>query len=66
MFTISLLTQLLEQIAKHQHEIKALSNNQIKIQPQTSDSYTRIINALVEKRTFTPSDQKKPETTEQY
>jgi hypothetical protein len=49
--TIYPLTQLLEQRAKHQYELKALFNNQIKIQLQTSDSYRTITKALAEKRT---------------
>jgi hypothetical protein len=35
---ISLLIQLLEQIAKQQKEIKALTGNQVKVQPKTSES----------------------------
>jgi hypothetical protein len=34
---ISRLMQLLEQIAKQQCAIKALTNNQIKVQPKTSE-----------------------------
>jgi hypothetical protein len=45
------LTQLLEQIAKQQYEIKALTDNQVKVQPKTSESYRIIIKALTEKRT---------------
>jgi hypothetical protein len=33
---ISPLLQLLEQIAKEQYEIKALTENQVKMQPKTS------------------------------
>jgi hypothetical protein len=51
--TVSPLIQLLEQIAQQQYEFKALSNNQIKIQPKTSESYRSrtITQALTEKRT---------------
>jgi hypothetical protein len=48
---ISPLIQLLEQIAKQQYEIKALADNQVKVQPKTSESYRTIIKALAEKRT---------------
>jgi hypothetical protein len=48
---ISPLIQLLEQIAKQHYEIKALTENQVKVQPKTSDSYRTIIKALAEKRT---------------
>jgi hypothetical protein len=36
--TIPPLLQLLEQVAPHKYETKALSNNKVKIQPTTSDS----------------------------
>jgi hypothetical protein len=45
------LIQLLEQIAKHQYEVKALAHSQVKVQPKTSESYRTIIKALAEKRT---------------
>jgi hypothetical protein len=45
------LIQLLEQIAKQQYEIKALADNQVKVQPKTSESYRTIIKALAKKRT---------------
>jgi hypothetical protein len=48
---ISPLIQLLEQIAKQQYGIKALADNQVKVQPTTFESYRTIINALAEKRT---------------
>jgi phosphoenolpyruvate carboxylase len=48
---ISSLTQLLEEIAKKQEEIKALTDNQVKVQPKTSESYRIIIKALDKKRT---------------
>jgi hypothetical protein len=41
--------QLLEQIAKQQYAIKALTNNQLKVQPKSSE-YRTIIKALAEKR----------------
>jgi hypothetical protein len=47
---ISPLIQLLEQIAKQQYEIKALTINQVKVQSKTSESYRIIIKALAEKR----------------
>jgi hypothetical protein len=47
---ISSLIQLLEQIAKQQYDIKALPDNQVKVQPKTSESYRTIIKALTEKR----------------
>jgi hypothetical protein len=46
---ISSLIQLLEQIAKQQYEIKALADNQVKVQPKTSECYKTIIKALAEK-----------------
>jgi hypothetical protein len=50
---ISPLIQLLEQIAKQQYKIKALADNQVKIQPKTSEFYRVIYKskALAEKRT---------------
>jgi hypothetical protein len=48
--TASPLTQPLEQRTKQQYELKALSNNQIKIQPETSESYRTITQALTEKQ----------------
>jgi hypothetical protein len=45
------LIQLLEQIAKQQYEIKALADNQVKVQPKTSESYRTMIKVLAEKRT---------------
>jgi hypothetical protein len=48
---ISPLIQLLEKIAKQQYEIKAVTNNQVKVQPKTAESYRIIIKALAEKRT---------------
>jgi hypothetical protein len=46
--------------SKNQYELKALPNNQIKIQLQPLDSYRRITKAVAEvKKNFTYSDQKK-------
>jgi hypothetical protein len=46
--TIFSLIPLLEQIAKLQNEIKALSGNQIKIQSKTPDAYRTAAKALEE------------------
>jgi hypothetical protein len=43
--------QLLEEIAIQQYEVKALSYNQVKVQPKTSESYRIIIKILTEERT---------------
>jgi hypothetical protein len=43
--------QLLEQIPKQEYEIKALADNQVKLQPKTFDSYRTGTKALAEKRT---------------
>jgi hypothetical protein len=48
---ISLLIQLLEQIAPSQYDLKALANHQIKVQPKTSDAYRNITKALIAKQT---------------
>jgi DNA-binding protein H-NS len=53
---ISPLIQLLEQIEKQQYEIKALADNQVKVQPKTSESYRVIIKALAKKCNFTPTN----------
>jgi hypothetical protein len=45
------LIQLSGQVARQQYEIKALVDNQVKVQPKTSESYRIIIKALAEKRT---------------
>jgi hypothetical protein len=50
--TILPLLQLLDQIVKQQYEIKALPDNQVRIQPKTPDSYGTIINALTENNTI--------------
>jgi hypothetical protein len=44
---ISPLIEVLEQIAKQQYEIKALTDNQVKVQPKTSESYRKMTKALV-------------------
>jgi hypothetical protein len=49
--SITPLLQLLEQVAAHQYETKALVNNQVKVQPATTDSYRAITKALAEKQT---------------
>jgi hypothetical protein len=36
-------------IAKRQYEIKAVADNQVKVQPKTSESYRTIIEAVAEK-----------------
>jgi hypothetical protein len=48
--TISPLIQLLEQIVEQQYELKALTNNHVKIQPKNSDSYQTIVKVLAEKQ----------------
>jgi hypothetical protein len=48
---ISPLIQLLEQLVFQQYEIKALAQNQVKVQPKTSDSYRIITKALAERNT---------------
>jgi hypothetical protein len=45
------LYNYLEQTAQQQYELKALSKNQIKIQPKTPESYWTITQALTQKRT---------------
>jgi hypothetical protein len=45
------LLQLLEQVAVHQYKTKTLANNQVNIQPATTDSCRAIIKALAEKQT---------------
>jgi hypothetical protein len=60
--TISPLIQLLEQTVEKQHELKALQNNQVKIQPRNSDSYRTIVKALTEKgtefHTYKPTEER--------
>ena len=46
---ISPLVQLLDTISKQQYEIKALANDEIKVQPKTTESYRTIVKALAEK-----------------
>lgn len=48
---IAPLSKLLEDIAKDKYEIKALNNDQVKIQPKTTEHYTIIMRALTEKKT---------------
>jgi hypothetical protein len=59
--TILPLLQLLYQIVKQQYEIKALPDNQVRIQPKTPDSYRVIIKVLAEKNTpfhiYKPKDE---------
>ena len=45
------LHELLVTIARDDFELKVLQNNQVKIQPKSSDKYTTIIKALAEKHT---------------
>jgi len=45
------LKELLVTIAREKFEFKVLQDNQVKIQPKSSDKYTTIIKALAEKRT---------------
>jgi hypothetical protein len=45
------LLQLLEQVAAQQSETKVLADNQVKVQPATTDSYRAITKALAEKQT---------------
>jgi phosphoenolpyruvate carboxylase len=63
---ISLLIQLLKQIAKQQYEIKALADNHVKVQTKTSESYRIIIKALTAKCTqfHTYKIKKEKEVTE--
>jgi hypothetical protein len=49
--SISPLIQLLDQIAIQQYEVKALAQNQVKVQPKTSESYRIIIKAVAENHT---------------
>jgi hypothetical protein len=48
---ISPIIQLLEQIAKEQYDIKALTDNQVKFQPKTSECNSTIVKALAERHT---------------
>jgi hypothetical protein len=49
--TIPPLLQLLEQVAPRKYKTKAITNNLVKVQPTTSDSYRAIFKALEEKCT---------------
>jgi hypothetical protein len=46
---ISPLTQLLEQTAREQYEVTALADNQINVQPKTSERYDTTVRAVAEK-----------------
>jgi hypothetical protein len=48
---ISPLTQLLNEVAKNEHELKILNNQQVKIQPKTTEKFSIIVKALKEKQT---------------
>jgi hypothetical protein len=41
---------MLEQIARNQYEIKALTNDQVKFQPKTSEFYGTAVKSLAERR----------------
>jgi hypothetical protein len=45
------LFQLLDQIVPKLYEIKALAQNQVKVQPKSSDSYRIITKALIDRNT---------------
>jgi hypothetical protein len=61
------MTHLWEQIAKEQYEIKALANNQVKVQPKTAECYSTIVKTLAERRTELDTYKLKEETvTELY
>jgi hypothetical protein len=45
------LKELLVTIGGEEFELKVLQDNQVKIQPKSSDKYTTTIKALAEKRT---------------
>jgi hypothetical protein len=49
--TIPLLLQLLDQVAPRAYETKVLAQNQVKVQPKTSDAYRTIVKALADKHT---------------
>lgn len=48
---ITPLVKLLDGVAKLQYEIKALADNQVKVQPKTTESYRTIVKALNDKNT---------------
>lgn len=48
---ITPLMLLLEEIAKQEYELKVLRNDEVKIQPQTSEKYRIIVKALTDKNT---------------
>jgi hypothetical protein len=45
------LLQLLDQIVPQFYEVKALAQNQLKVQPKTPDSYRLITKALLDRQT---------------
>jgi hypothetical protein len=47
------LLQFLEQVAAYQYKTKALADNQVEVQPATTDSYRAITKALAVKRNST-------------
>lgn len=58
---ITPLTQLLEEIGKNEYERKVLSNDQVKINPKTSEKYSAIVKALTAKNTQFHTHQTKEE-----
>jgi hypothetical protein len=54
------LFQLLEQVAAQQYETKALADNQVKVQPATTDSNGAITKVLAEKQflTYKPKEER--------
>jgi hypothetical protein len=48
---ITPLTNLLNRIAKDNYKLKVLNFDQVKLQPNTSEGYTTITKALIEKKT---------------
>jgi hypothetical protein len=57
------LFQLLDQIVPQLYEIKALTQNQVKIQPKTSDSCRLITKALLDRKTQLHTYKHKEERT---
>ena len=62
---MSSLVQLLDSITKQQYEIKALTNDQIKVQPKAPKSYRIIVKALTEK-TQNSTHTNKPKVERNY
>jgi hypothetical protein len=56
------LLQLLEQVAAHQYETRALADSQVKVQPASTDSYRAITKGLAERqtefRTYNPKEER--------